>query len=112
MNSLPAFVQIYRHRSYYENCDEAEEHGVDEESSTHAFAYASDGRAIASVAQLNGGPQAGYGIHWIAAPSDTPLLADLVTAPRIGDPGTSIVGGQASTGVSPCREPQWTCDRR
>ena len=65
------------------------------------IAYASDGRAIASVAPVSGGAQVGYnGIDWIAAPSDTRLLANLVTAPQIGDPGESPIGGQGGTGVA------------
>jgi len=70
---------------------------------TASFVYASDGRAIASVTVLPGIQMAGYGAYWITSPSPTRVLADLTSAPTIGDPGQPWSNAQA--GVSLARSP-------
>jgi hypothetical protein len=57
------------------------------------FAYASDGRAIASLASLVGGQPSSRGASWVTSWAPTRTLVDLTYAPTIGDPGVSLWSG-------------------
>jgi hypothetical protein len=65
------------------------------------LAYASDGRAIASVANPLNLQLINGSAYWISGHSTTRKLPDLTAGPQVADPGTTYVGnGQSGVGLA------------